>query len=156
MLKAIRADKMIPGIMNWIIDSVGRRFVIPPTFDLSLIYQDSTVTTPLICVLSAGSDPISAIVRFAEDKGMGKKLNSISLGQGQGPKAKKYIDDAKARGEWVLLQNCHLSASWMPSLERIVEEFDDSIHRDFRLWLTSNPSKDFPVSVLQNGVKMTI
>lgn len=66
------------------------------------------------------------------------------------------INDNLVRGGWVLLMNCHLAVSWMPKLEQIVESIDDTKHRDFRLWLTSMPTKAFPVSVLQNSVKMTL
>ena len=112
--------------------------------------------TPLIFVLSVGVDPMRDFLAFSDDQNMTKKQTAISLGQGQGPKAAHLIEVAIERGEWVLLQNCHLCVSWMPELERICEEFDpEKVHKDFRLWLSSMPSVAFPVSILQNGVKMT-
>lgn len=44
----------------------------------------------------------------------------------------------------------------MPELERLQEKQDENtMHPEFRLWLTSMPSSTFPVPVLQSGIKLT-
>lgn len=60
--------------------------------------------TPLVFVLSTGSDPVGAFLRFAADTGNRERVQSISLGQGQGPIAEKLVDAGKKRGDWVFLQ----------------------------------------------------
>ncbi|KAG6557710.1 hypothetical protein Mapa_000475 [Marchantia paleacea] len=154
--RCIRPDKVVPAIQDFVSLKLGPQFVIPPSFNLDACYRDSSATCPLIFVLSAGSDPTAALLSYAAEKEMADKVAPISLGQGQGPKATVMINDASVAGSWVLLQNCHLAPSWMPSLERICEHFSpDTVHPDFRLWMTSYPSPKFPIAVLQNGVKMT-
>lgn len=85
------------------------------------IYITSDYKTPIIFILSTGADPTSSLLKYAQDKG--KVISVISLGQGQGKKAEKLIIRAKTEGTWVLLTNCHLAKSWMPSLEKIVLDF---------------------------------
>lgn len=108
--------------------------------------------------MSTGSDPGAAFLRFAAEMNYRDRIHSISLGQGQGPVAERMIETAKFRGDWVFLQNCHLATSWMLSMERIVLKIAEEpfkVNKDFRIFMSSMPSKTFPVSVLQNSVKVT-
>jgi dynein heavy chain len=58
------------------------------------IYKSTSTITPLVYVLSTGADPLQALLNFAATLNMSDKLKRISLGQGQGPKAIKLVDDA--------------------------------------------------------------
>jgi dynein heavy chain len=85
VLRCIRMDKMVPAVTRYVASSLGQRYVEPPSFSIAVSYEDSTKITPLIFVLVQGSDPVADMLGFAEQMGMSKKLESISLGQGQGP-----------------------------------------------------------------------
>lgn len=156
ILRVLRPDKMMSGIQNLVCAKLSKDFIEPPPFDIANTFEDAKSTTPIIFVLSQGSDPAKDLHGFSASMGMESKLKAIALGQGQGTLAARLIESATVKGEWVLLQNCHLALSWMPELERICEEFDPTkVHENFRLWLTSMPTPVFPASVLQDGVKMT-
>jgi len=137
LLKVIRPDKISLAIQNYVIEKMNEDFVKPPTFKLSECFLDSANTTPLVFVLSAGSDPITPFKAFAEEHGMESRYKTISLGSGQDKPAEEMIEQGKIHGNWVLLANCHLCISWMPKLEAIVEQLSNNINPDFRLWLTS-------------------
>eukprot|EP00668_Euglena_longa_P033659 GGOE01043258.1.p1 GENE.GGOE01043258.1~~GGOE01043258.1.p1 ORF type:complete len:629 (+),score=195.85 GGOE01043258.1:40-1887(+) len=135
---------------------MGQKYILVPSFSLSDSYRDSDCCGPLLFILSPGADPMHDLLKFAETMKMSRKMHSISLGQGQGRKAEMLIQEGRERGSWVLLQNCHLAVTWLPTLETLVEQFTpEGAKREFRLWLTSMPCSAFPVTVLQVSVKMT-
>jgi len=67
--------------------------------------------------------------------------------------AAQSIETGYQRGHWVMLQNCHLLASWLRTLEKILEQMHKP-NKDFRLWLTTMPTTDFPMGILQRSLKV--
>lgn len=98
---------------------------------------------------------LSFLCRLGEEMGFkpGGKLKYMALGQGMGPKAAELIEAGAARGLWVMLQNCHLLPRWLKNLEKILERLQKP-HKEFRLWLTSEPTDKFPLGVLQRSLKV--
>ena len=85
-----------------------------------------------------------------------KKMESVALGQGQAPIAIRIINTGLRDGNWAFLANCHLMLSWLPDLEKIIENYcAEEPHPEYRLWLSASPSDAFPITILQRGVKMT-
>eukprot|EP00501_MAST-03F_sp_TOSAG23-6_P002456 GSMAST32.ASY1.ANO1.2566.1 assembled CDS len=105
-----------------------------------VVYKTSTCRIPLVFVLSPGVDPTHQVVALGKKLG-DIKVKQVSLGQD---------------GSWVFLANCHLMLSWLGTLEKIISEYcEGEPHKDFRLWLSSNPHPKFPIAILQRAAKMT-
>lgn len=117
-LRCLRPDKLVPAIHNYIMREMGKRYVEPQAFRLEPIFADSEASVPLIFVLSPGSDPMADLLTFAEEKC--KRVEAVSLGQGQGPVAESWIKEAISQGFWVVLQNCHLAKTFLPRCARFI------------------------------------
>ena len=157
IVRCLRQDRVTQCVTSFITNNLGVRFVEPPVLNMQSVVGDSTARTPLIFVLSPGVDPVGALTQLAIDLGKTDKFDTLSLGQGQAPIARKLITNGVKEGRWVFLANCHLSLSWMPHFNKLVEEelHTKKPHKDFRLWLSSSPHPDFPIAILQAGIKMT-
>eukprot|EP00494_Astrolonche_serrata_P033121 UN33390 len=115
ILRSLRPDRVVFGIRDYICTNLGAFYVQPPPFNAQEIYSDSTPYTPIIFVLSAGSDPSATLSELAKQQK--KEVLWLSLGAGQDEPAKVKLRKGLQEGCWVFFANCHLSISWMPELE---------------------------------------
>ncbi|XP_021031708.1 dynein heavy chain 2, axonemal [Mus caroli] len=156
IVRSLRQDRVAFCVTSFIVSNLGSRFIEPPVLNMKSVMEDSTPRSPLVFILSPGVDPTSALLQLAEHTGMAHRFHALSLGQGQAPIAARLLREGVNQGHWVFLANCHLSLSWMPNLDKLVEQLQvEDPHPSFRLWLSSSPHPEFPISILQASIKMT-
>ena len=62
------------------------------------------------------------------------------------------LKDCAKEGDWLCLKNLHLVTAWLPTLEKEMKSLKP--HKDFRLWLTTEPHSKFPAILLQSSLKI--
>ena len=62
----------------------------------------------------------------ASASGIGQDSAQLGVRAPAGPIAERLIAEGRQQGNWVCLQNCHLSVSWLPKLDALLEELRDS------------------------------
>ena len=77
------------------------------------------------------------------------------MGGGQQETALELLREAAREGDWLCLKNLHLVVAWLPTLEKAISSLISSMQPNFRLWLTTEPHKDFPPILLQTSLKIT-
>ncbi len=155
IVRCLRPDRLNYAVSLYVGSMLGKQYTEPPPFDLSKTFDASKPYMPVVFVLSPGSDPVQMLNDLAREKKV--ELRQVALGQGQAPIAERLFEEGVTHGYWVLLANCHLSIKWLPVLENKVMELRErkGVHPDFRLWLSSDPTPEFPIALLQSSIKVT-
>ncbi|KAI3386976.1 hypothetical protein SNEBB_002464 [Seison nebaliae] len=154
LIRCFRIDRVYRSINNFVTDMMGEAYVTPPVIQFEAIWEQSTAFSPIVFILSPGSDPTTDLLKFAERSNFGaSKVRLLAMGQGQETVALSLLQQSASRGYWLMLQNCHLLPKWLKRLEKDIEALSKP-HPDFRLWLTTDPSPIFPIGILQRSVKV--
>jgi hypothetical protein len=117
-VRAVREDRTLPAVAGLVAATLGPACadVAPPS--LASAVDEAGPATPVICLLSKGSDPTRAIEDLAKRRRV--RVFPVSLGQGQEAAARRALAAAAATGGWAVLQNAHLGPALMPEVEAAV------------------------------------
>ncbi|EEY63593.1 dynein heavy chain, outer arm [Phytophthora infestans T30-4] len=176
LVRSLREDRTIPAVLDFIraiefiegpvgvslsrVPALGPRYVEPITDTVESVYQEMRAETPVLYLLSPGADPTESIEQLARRKR--QSVTTISMGEGQEVVAARTVASAMLNGSWVLLQNCHLGLNYMDTLCETLTTANSANAAvsparapEFRLFLTSEPHPDFPISLLHRSTKVT-
>jgi len=121
-------------------------------------YTDSTPTTPIFFILSPGANPVKDVEQLCRKNGVdpNKYLHTVALGQGQDIVAMNKLEIGHKEGHWVMLQNIHLMPRFLIELEKKLDTYAmEGSHPNFRLYLSSDPSNEIPIGLLERSIKLT-
>lgn len=69
---------------QWLSFSLSLRYVQPPVISFEAIFDQSSPNSPIVFILSPGSEPANDLMKLAKRSGFGtNRLKFLAMGQGQ-------------------------------------------------------------------------
>ncbi|XP_030371689.1 dynein beta chain, ciliary [Scaptodrosophila lebanonensis] len=163
IMRCIRPDRMSYAMQTFIDEKLGSKYIDARSVEFGKTFEESSPETHMFFVLSPGVDPLKDVEKLGKVLGFSfdhENFHSVSLGQGQEIVAENAIATASQNGHWVILQNIHLVARWLPSLEKKMEASLRDVHPNYRLFLSAEPAGDpsmhiLPQGILESAIKIT-
>ncbi|KAG7242136.1 hypothetical protein INR49_024182, partial [Caranx melampygus] len=163
ILRALRPDRITYTLRSFVEESMGTKYMDATRLEFDKLYEESLPSTPVFFILSPGVDPLKDVEKlglklgFSIDQGT---LHNVSLGQGQEEVAERALRNASKLGHWVILQNVHLVACWLPCLDALLETTAVNSHASYRVFITGEPAPSpekhvIPRGILENAIKIT-
>uniref|UniRef100_A0A3B4DVC9 Dynein, axonemal, heavy polypeptide 9 like n=1 Tax=Pygocentrus nattereri TaxID=42514 RepID=A0A3B4DVC9_PYGNA len=163
LMRALRPDRMTYAVRNFVEEKLGVKYTEGRKMEFARSFKESGPASPVFFILSPGVDPLKDVESLGKKLGFTidlGKLHNVSLGQGQEAVAELAMEKASKEGHWVILQNIHLVANWLGSLEKLLERCCENSHHDYRVFMSAEPSPTpqehiIPQGILENSIKIT-
>uniref|UniRef100_A0AAY4DT71 Dynein heavy chain 11, axonemal n=1 Tax=Denticeps clupeoides TaxID=299321 RepID=A0AAY4DT71_9TELE len=163
MMRALRPDRMTYAVKNFVEEKLGVKYTEGRKTEFAKLFLESGPASPVFFILSPGVDPLKDVESLGKKLGFTidlGKLHNVSLGQGQEAVAEVAMETASKEGHWVILQNIHLVAKWLGSLEKLLERCCEGSHPDYRVFMSAEPALSpqehiIPQGILENSIKIT-
>lgn len=167
LIKILRPDRISYALKAFLNTTMGPQYINQPAFKFKEVFDESNEQSPIFFVLFPGVDPTPAVEEHYEiikkaSTNTNLRFVNLSMGQGQEDEAKNHIERSAKLGGWLFLQNVHLMQAWLKTLELKLEEVSPNAHKDFRLFISSEPPPPMlptmqiiPESILQRCIKVS-
>ena len=151
----IEQNSINNALVNFVQQTISDLFLKSSTIFVSDIHRYSSPYNPIVFLLeSSVEEPSSDLTKLADLQGIASsKVKYLALSNENVSLAMSLLETAFIRGQWIIFQNVNLVPSFLPTLEKQINEKDkDDIHGDFRVWMTWC-SEDFPpFTLLQKSI----
>ncbi|MGH0147735.1 UNVERIFIED_CONTAM: hypothetical protein FKN15_039853 [Acipenser sinensis] len=163
LMRALRPDRMTYALRNFVEEKLGTKYTEVRKTEFAKSFKESSPASPVFFILSPGVDPLKDVESLGKKLGFTidlGKLHNVSLGQGQEAVAELTMEKASKEGHWVILQNIHLVAKWLGSLETLLEKYSEGSHPNYRVFISAEPAPTpqehiIPQGILENAIKIT-